>query len=199
MQKIFLDFDNTLVESNKRIIEMINDKYNLNKSEKDLSDYYYSTIYENITPNEIEDMFGSGDFFDNLVFKSNALEIYNKYKNKYEIIITTKGNSDNLEKKERWLREHLDNNIKFLGLNGDSHDKSSVNMNKGIQIDDNANCLRTNASVHILYKDYNDYPWQKGCENKDIIIIDEWNQIDDILKFYDKYDYKTLNKRDRED
>lgn len=194
MQTIYLDFDNTLVESNKRIIEILNKRYHLNKSENDLSDYYYNSICSKVTKNEIDAIFDSKEFFDGLEFKPFALEIFNKYKDKYEIVITTKGTVDNLELKEQWLRDKLGKEISFLGLSGNPHDKSSVNMKNGIQIDDNSSCLRTNASVRILYRDGHSYPWQKGFTNNNILLVDNWQQIDEILNFYSKYDVKTLNK-----
>lgn len=66
---------------------------------------------------------------------------------------------------------------------------TTINLND--DVDDNY--------IHIYYRNDNDYSYRHNYINKNIIIIDEWNQIDDILKFYDKYDYKTLNKRDMED
>lgn len=195
MQKIFLDFDNTLVESNKRIIEILNKRYGLSKTESDLKDYYYTSIYNKVTKEEIENIFASDEFFEGLEFKPLAHELFNKYKDKYEIIITTKGNSYNLELKEAWIRNNLDKDVSFIGLTGNSHDKSSVNMDGGIQIDDNSNCLKTNASVKILYRDNHGYPWQKKYINKNILLVDSWEQIYEILEFYSKYDNKTLNKK----
>lgn len=195
MQKIFLDFDNTLVESNKRIIEILNKRYGLNKTENDLKDYYYASIYNKVTKEEIENIFASDEFFEGLEFKPLAYELFNKYKDKYEIVITTKGNSYNLELKKAWIRDNLGKDISFIGLTGNSHDKSSVNMNGGIQIDDNSNCLKTNASVKILYRDNHDYPWQRKYTNKNILLVDSWEQIDEILEFYNKYDNKTLDRK----
>ena len=42
---IYLDFDNTIVESNKRIIDMLNKKYGTSKTEDDLFDYNYNSFY----------------------------------------------------------------------------------------------------------------------------------------------------------
>ena len=39
MTTVYVDFDNTIVESNQKVIEILNDKYGLNKSEDDLEDY----------------------------------------------------------------------------------------------------------------------------------------------------------------
>lgn len=195
MQKVFLDFDNTIVESNKRIIELLNEKYGLNKTEDDLTDYYYTSICDKVKPAEIEDLFGSKAFFENLEFKPFILETFRKYEGKYDFIITTKGNEENLKLKEQWIREHLSKDVKFLGLSGNPHDKKRVNMKKGIQIDDNAKCLRTNADVHILYKDYHSFPWQKGYTNEDILVVDEWKQIDEILDFFSRYNSRTLREK----
>ena len=41
MTTVYVDFDNTIVESNQKVIEILNDKYGLNKSEDDLEDYGY--------------------------------------------------------------------------------------------------------------------------------------------------------------
>nr|DAK84776.1 MAG TPA: 5' nucleotidase [Caudoviricetes sp.] len=194
MKKIFLDFDNTLVESNKRIIEILTERYNLNKTEEDLKDYFYKSIYNKVTKKEIEEIYESQLFFEKLEFKPSVLQILDKYKEKYKIIITTKGTSTNLLLKKQWIEENLDNKIKFLGLEGTSFDKHFVNMKGGIQIDDNLNCLKTNAEIHILYKDGHSYSWQRGYENKDILLVDTWDQIDEILNFYSTYNYKTLDK-----
>ena len=45
MNTIYLDFDNTIVESNKRVIDILNNRYNLSKTESDLNDYHFNSIY----------------------------------------------------------------------------------------------------------------------------------------------------------
>ena len=44
MNTIYIDFDNTIVESNKKIIELLNKEYGLSKTESDLIDYNYNSI-----------------------------------------------------------------------------------------------------------------------------------------------------------
>ena len=44
MTTIYVDFDNTMVESNQRIIELLNERYGLSKTEADLLDYGYQSI-----------------------------------------------------------------------------------------------------------------------------------------------------------
>ena len=193
METIYLDFDNTIVESHKRIIEIINNNYNVNKKESDLIDYGYKSIYP-LSQEQVVQFYESDDFFENLTFKPMAFEVYNKYKDLYNIIITTKGTDKNLKKKEKWLRDNLDKNINFIGATGNSKDKSAIDMKDGIQIDDICDCLNTNAKLHILYKSFNDFDWQKCCG--DIVCVNTWEEIDEILSFCLKYNYKTLKERE---
>ena len=44
MNTIYLDFDNTIVESNKRVIDILNNRYNLSKTESDLNDCHFNYI-----------------------------------------------------------------------------------------------------------------------------------------------------------
>ena len=67
MTTVYVDFDNTIVESNQKVIEILNDKYGLNKSEDDLEDYGYTSIAP-ITEEEKLGIFESDEFFSNLKF-----------------------------------------------------------------------------------------------------------------------------------
>ena len=193
MKTIFLDFDNTIVESNSRIIEMMNKKFNINKNESDLKDYGYNSIHP-ITGSEIIYLYEADDFFDKLKLKPLALEIINKYVNLYNIIVTSKGTPENLRKKEIWIKKNLPKEIKFIGMQNTCISKKVVDMKESIQIDDNSGCLDTNAAVKILYKSYNNYPWQSINPGDNVLCVNDWKDIDNILSFYLKYNF-NLNKK----
>ena len=89
MKTVYIDFDNTIVESNQRVIEILNERYGLSKTEDDLVDYGYKSIAP-ITEEEKLNIFSSDDFFSNLRFKSDFLKVLNKYCDKVKFIITTK-------------------------------------------------------------------------------------------------------------
>lgn len=192
---IYIDFDNTIVSSNQRVIDILNTKYNINKSEEDLSDY----DFQSIAPISIKDknnIFESDEFFLGLDFKSGFLKFFDKYKDKVNFIVITKGSEENLRKKEVWLKSHLDKEIKILGVTNDSLSKNVVDMRGCIQIDDCTNALDTNAEIKILYKSGNNFPWQNLYEgNCGILITNNWSEIDEIVEFYMQYDYKTLTKK----
>ena len=194
MTTVYVDFDNTIVESNQKVIEILNDKYGLNKSEDDLKDYGYTSIAP-ITEEEKLGIFESDEFFSNLKFKSDFLKVLNKYDGKVKFIITTKGTAENLKKKEQWVKENIPGNVSFVGITNNSLSKKQVDMTNGIQIDDCTAALDTNADIKILYKDNHNFNWQSNYNNTDILVVNTWLEIDDILSFYSSYDYKTLSKK----
>lgn len=191
---IYLDFDNTIVESNKRIIEMLNDKYNMDKTEDDLKDYNYSSIYP-ITEKEKNQMFESDNFYNGLEFKSGVLDVLNKYYQIYNIVIISMGTRENLRKKKEWLFNNMPDNLDFNFIGSNENIRNEINMSGAIQIDDNSDCLKTNATLKILYKNFHNFPWQKPDINADeFMMVNTWGEIDSILGFYEEYDCKTLEK-----
>lgn len=191
MTTVYVDFDNTIVESNQKVIEILNKRYGLSKTENDLVDYGYNSIAP-ITEEEKLSIFESDEFFSNLRFKSDFLKVLDKYSGSINFIITTKGTEQNLKKKEEWVKENIPHSIGFIGINNDSLSKKQVDMTNGIQIDDCTDALDTNAQIKILYRDNHNFGWQSNYDNTDILVVDTWKQIDEILSFYSLYDYATL-------
>lgn len=194
--KIFLDFDDTMVESSKRIVELINRKYSCNKDICELKDYRFQSIYP-VSKKEVTDFFASDDFFNNLEKKIGIDWFINKNFSGYKIIISTKGTPKNLIKKEKWLMNNYLHKVSFIGLTGDPRDKSAVDMKDSIQIDDNVECLNTNAKIKILYKSSHNYEWQKLDANSDIIVANTWKEVDDIIGFYSMYNFDNLEPKEK--
>lgn len=194
MTTIYLDFDNTIVESNKKVIEILNKRYGENKSEEDLVDYGFNSIHK-ISEQEKLSIFESDDFFTDLQFKPHIIDIITKNYDKFNWVITTKGTKANLDKKFAWLDEHWPFDMQRIGITNDNLSKSKVDMSNGIQIDDVSAALDTKAAVKILYKDYNDFCWQQIKPGDDILVVNSWEEIDKILGFYAEFDVKTLEKR----
>lgn len=196
MITVYVDFDNTIVESNKKIIEILNNKYHTFKTEDDLFDYNYNSIYP-ITTQEKKELFESDEFYNGLEFKPGFLNVLNTYNSIYNFVIVSKGTRLNLEKKKKWIKNNLGENFQFIGLEmGDRNfNKNKIDMEGSIQIDDIFDCLKTNAMLKILYKSYNDFPWQQPNSTDEYLVTNSWNEIDSILSFYHEYDCKTLKKR----
>ena len=169
-------------------------KYLLNKTEDDLNDYGYNSIAP-ITEKEKLEIFESDEFFKGLEFKEGFLEFFKRNKKNVNFVVATKGTPANLEKKEKWLKKNLSKKIKFIGINNKDFSKKQVNMAGSIQIDDFITSLDTNADLKILYKDNHSFEWQTNYINTNIVVVNTWEEIDDILTFYSDYDYKTLSKK----
>ena len=109
------------------------------------------------------------------------MKVLNKYDGKVKFVITTKGTAENLKKKEQWIKENIPGNISFVGITNNSLSKRQVDMTNGIQIDDCTAALDTNADIKILYKDNHNFNWQSNYNNTDILVVNTWLEIDDIL------------------
>ena len=57
---------------------------------------------------------------------------------------------------------------------------------KSFQISSNYSHLKTHGLARILIG------WSEKSVGDDVIIVENWKEIDDFLEFYSKYDYKTL-------
>ena len=49
-------------------------------------------------------------------------------------------------------------------------------------------------ALKILYKSFNQFPWQQPDTDDEYIAVNTWEEIDSILDFYGKYNCKTLEK-----
>lgn len=88
-------------------------------------------------------------------------EILDVLKEKFKIVFCSAGYTPNLKLKEDFLKERYPFS-EFVGVNLEKYsDKSHVDMDGSIFIDDSKNNLDTsNASIKILFGD--DYEWNKG-------------------------------------
>jgi len=180
--KIFCDIDDTVLKSSKRIIEMLNEKYGLNKSEKDLKDWNYTSVYNQLTDGDVLSLFEDDTFFDKVqIFEESVFVLKG-----HDVYFCTKGTDENLRKKEKKIKEIFKIKYSFIGLGfDDGFDKSKVDMFNAIQIDDRYDSLeKTNASIKILFKNYNNFEWQKvpdGINN--IYVVNTWKEILQIIDF----------------
>lgn len=201
-QKIVLDFDDTLVKSSEQIIQMLNQRHNLNKTIKDLTDWGYSSIYPQITNQEVTELYSSKDFFENVKWNEGVELFLLNFKKDYKFIICSKGNKQNLYYKHLFLMTRFEEmNIQdweFIGL--ETNDDSDYNLNKSMVdfsdclfcIDDNVNALLSiNTPKKILIKNFAEYYWNKTPINrKDVYVI---NDFYDLIKMCE-FDMKLRNE-----
>jgi len=182
-QNIFLDFDGTIINTIDAFCSVYNNLYinhpNFKTAEPDLVNEYNLSDECPLVEN-VEDIFSNSLFFDMCEFiNDNTYEVLKELNQKYKIIITSIGTPSNLAYKAKWLEAKLPFiNDYILIKNSDCKmDKSIVNMDGGIIIDDmTSNLITSNAETKILFGDI--YPWNnewKGehCKN--------WSEIKERL------------------
>jgi 5'(3')-deoxyribonucleotidase len=152
--KIFLDVDATVVDSVARFIEIYNSVYATNVNPKDVKKWDFSDqcIFEN--ESEIEDMFADKEFYSLINIFKDAVEVINRLKQKHDITFVSVGTSENVVNKVRFLTENF-KGINQIMLIKDYvfMDKSVVNMEGGIFLDDHSGNLdSTNAKYKMLFE-----------------------------------------------
>ena len=183
--KLFIDYDNSITNSTKAIVDLYNEDFKYYKK----YEYVHWTDIRTwdflecncAKPEYINTYFNQQRFFDIVEFIDNAEEVLNKLKDKYEIIIVSMGYSPNLRAKEYWIKEHIPY-AKFIGTNFKKHeDKSHIDMSDGIFIDDNTKYLNTNAKYQICFGDI--YNWNENWEGKRCF---NWYEIEKYLEELEK-------------
>lgn len=192
MIKIFLDFDNTLVNSTKAYCHVYNKMHNTKAHWQLIRKWDMKDQCPLNTKEGLENIFGSQDFFD-------VLEFYKGMKNmvkglsqnkELELFIVSKGNDRNLALKREWILKNLpqikQDNIILL-CNKDGMDKSSVDMEGGILVDDNSECLlSSNASYQIVFS-HNAIKteWNELVFDDLVLSSDARNLYEEIMKGVD--------------
>lgn len=176
MSKLFIDFDNTIVDSIKAYLDVYNKLTDSNVSTEDISEWDLSIPCPGINPTEI---FERQSFFEYLEFMPKAQEVLKELSRYYEVIICTIGTFKNIEKKSKWIKENLPfiEEAVFLVRENVTMNKAIVDMGGAILIDDNVdNLISSNAFEKYVFGkvyEYNaDSPYYR---------LTDWQEIQDYL------------------
>ena len=168
MASIYVDFDNTLVNSIKTVVDIYNDEFRGTKRFKPVdwttvNSYSFKEL-KRIFPNWIKNTFESEDFFQRCKLDYNAKEVLKTLKQEFEIYVCTLGTGKNLKLKKQYVQKELPFIEGFIGLNTiDNSDKSSVDMSNGFLIDDlDTNLQSSNAKFKICFGDK--YSWNSDFQ-----------------------------------
>lgn len=204
--KLFLDFDNTLVNTNKVAVEYFNTKFGKAYKLEDLKNYNFMDLFPEISGEDIDEFFNGDFLFTNISFIGNSREVLEKFDEFLQVSIVSMCTESNKITKLYWIAENLPQFSEFYGVETgprtdeynsrwaeseggtwSSHDKSSVDMSGGIFIDDHIDCLRSsNAKIKILFRFNQDGDWNEFDNTDEIYVVNTWAEIEDILKFYIK-------------
>lgn len=180
---LFLDFDNTIANSLKRIVEMYNEDYisypDFKKADwRKVRIWNFGDQCHLLTNNVIERYFGEKRFFDGLELYENAKEAIERLSELYTIKIVSMGNSDNLKYKGQYILNNLNGISEYIPINfKDADNKEHIDMSDGIFIDDNTKYLNSsNAKVKIVYGEL--YEWNKDWNG---LRFQNWIKLENYL------------------
>lgn len=181
IKTIYIDFDNTLVDTIKTIVSLYNEDFEYYKKfhhvnwwEIDSYDFKELTC---ASKKYINTYFNTPRFFYELEFMPGAHEIIDSLGELYNVKIVSMGYSPNLKQKEEWINRYLFN-CEFIGVNMKKYkDKSHIDMSDGILIDDSVHMLETsNAQEKYCFGDI--YSWNKDWAGKRLM---NWTDIAHLL------------------
>ena len=187
--KIFVDADDTVIESSKTVIDINNERYNITppKTFQNLHNWNYTCIHPSMTADEVNAIYASDEFFERVQPNASFVKVYEKHKNNFDFFVVTKGDKPNLDKKEAWFKEHFPK-MNFIGIEfipeGENFDKSIIPMKGGIQIDDRTDALvSTTASCKMLLQNGIRVSWNKPQEGANLYVVQTWEEIGQVLDF----------------
>ncbi len=187
--KIFLDCDDTIINSSECIIGLLNKKNGTKKTIRDLKDFHYRSIDKTLTDEDVIRLFEADEFWDLVDYNNGFLSVKNFIDSNFDVEIVSCGTELNLKKKKEKLKLL---GYKFTGIliKDDSNlCKKCINMQDGIQIDDNMESIEnTNAAIKILLQNGHDFPWNRVKPNIDnLYVVQTWEEIYQILEFFKKH------------
>lgn len=143
-KKIIIDFDNTLVNSNKAVLKTLNGFIKEEELKLDINSKVTTWDFSNIVPKQylrfVDTTFEMDTFFTNLELYPNCYDVLLDLRSKgIEIICVTIGTPRNIENKIQWVKDNLPfiELIPIVKYNGVKMDKSIINGKNAVFIDDN--------------------------------------------------------------
>ena len=189
--RLFIDADDTILESSKAFIDIINRQDNINppKTYEELQDWRYQSLFPYMTTKRVVEIYDSEEFFNIVKVNPDFESFYLKHENDFEWYIVTKGYKTNIEHKQKYFKKHLPKanvvGCRFCSKEEQNFDKSHIDMDYGIQIDDRTDCLiGSNANIKILFKNTRDFYWNRtDMSNEPLYIMNSWKEIIETLEF----------------
>ena len=168
--KLFLDFDNTIVDTIAAVVSLYNEDYVNHDgfvaiNPEDVTSWEF-TECNLATYEEIDRYFGDKRFFQRVKLYPSAGQVLRSLSHRYDITIVSHGYASNLRLKEEWIKDNLFKeifdsscNAEFIGVDWETHnDKSHVDMSNSIFVDDSIRNLETSSAKYkILYGEYMDW------------------------------------------
>jgi 5'(3')-deoxyribonucleotidase len=181
-RNLFLDFDGVPANSLKAYCDYYKRYYGGNPDWTKVKLYDLRDQCPDIPIDQVKHIFARKDFFKILQFMPNAYDVLQKLKNNYTEILVSIGTFENISNKSIWVKKNMSfiKKAYFIYDEDCTLDKSMIDMNGGIIVDDcAANLESSNADIKILFD--NNFNWNKGFINYDFKTYD-WLELYDYLE-----------------
>lgn len=183
MKKIFIDFDNVIVNSTYVVTKILNKKYNKNVEWEDIKSYDFSDKFPETNKNEILEIFNSDEFFtlakQSIYF--NSKKVIEKFSKDFDVFILTIGTTMNIKLKIDFLKENFPFISKYIMILMDNvkMDKSIINMRKEDTIIDDvySNIESSSAGNRILFS-YGGIQTEWNEYGKYMELTNTWSEIE---------------------
>ena len=203
MKFIYLDIDGVIFDTVQTCLNILNKRYNTYFEKEQVKDYGFKDCFPNIDRKEIDDLFLSEEFFNNLILIKDAIYFLEKYRNR--IVLFTKGEDKNIELKRKYFDLIGFSDIKIIGIplnksKGDYDLSDSLIFCDGVAI----NLKETNAPMKVLFQEVEETKWSLGCGVYTISNLKELDAFieknlemlenDEIWKFIENTNKKYMRK-----
>lgn len=181
--KIFVDFDNTLVDSVLAFVTRHNMLYGTRFASSSVTTYEFKNL--NVTEEEIIHGFESRCFFGELTLYKGAKDALIKLQEAgATLVLVTRGTLANTQLKIEWLNSHhwikdLFSDFIFLTSNQDA---IKIDMSDSILIDDyRINHVNSNAKYKYAFKDQAQRTWYPS-QDDGVKVFNSWSQLAEDIR-----------------
>jgi 5'(3')-deoxyribonucleotidase len=176
--KIYLDVDNTVIDSLSMNVELLNEKFGTHVDPKDIHRWDFTDCFPDIKSKDIYETFDSDDFFDRVMLIDGAYDFIMRHKD--DIVFTTIGTPRNLEKKAELLDMFGFGDCRFLGI-PTYKTKGDYDMSNGVIVDDaQKNLYASNAKAKVLFNYRMDFTADWNCNWYGLFAMD-YDELEHVL------------------
>ena len=175
---IMVDLDSTIIDTSQTIINLYN-KYNPNNKIKYTENHNWNfepMIKSKEQLSELFKLFDSEYFYDEVIFKENALEVVHDLCEKYKVIICTKHNESRKPITSKFIKRMFPKaELKFVD---NFSDKGKIECD--VVIDDKPESLNSFDDT-VLKICFGDYVWNKSWDG---VKMTNWLEIKEFFNIY---------------